>query len=129
MIELNCTGYIAKDAEVKTSPDGENYTTFSIAVSVGTKANPVTEWIQAICKGKLAEVAATYVKAGLKVWIRGRPAAISYVNANNKTVNVLRCVVSQLEWYGTPKSAAQSAPANNLPAVGNNSGLSSDVPF
>ena len=123
MLSIDVTGYVAKDSEVRKSQDGENYTSFSVAVSIGTRTAPVTEWVNAICKGKLSEISALYVKKGVKVFLRGRPSSGFYVK-DGKTIAILRVLVSQLEWFGN--STAQPAPNQNTNA---NNNLNSDLPY
>ena len=120
MLSIDLSGYIAKDCELKTESDGEEYASFSVCVSLGTKAVPVSEWVQCTVKVKLADVAFTYVKRGVKVWVRGKPQATSYKNSAGKTVNSLRVTAYQLEWFGAPAAVTQNTSNNNL---------NSDLPY
>ena len=74
------TGNVGRDPEVRADQNGNQFVTFSLAVSVGTKQNPKTDWIDITCNGKLADVAKNYVKKGTKLLIEGFPSVHAYMS-------------------------------------------------
>ena len=69
-------GRIGKDPETRTLPNGK-ITSFSIATSEkytdknGQKVEN-TEWHNVECWGKLADIAETYVKKGMEIYVEGK---------------------------------------------------------
>lgn len=70
-------GNLTRDPEVKTTPSGQNVTTFSIATNLvwtdanGEKQNKA-EFHNIVAWRKLAEICGQYLKKGNKVYIEGR---------------------------------------------------------
>lgn len=70
-------GNLTRDPEMKTTPSGQNVTTFSVATNlVWTDANGEkqkrAEFHNIVAWRKLAEICAQYLKKGSKVYIEGR---------------------------------------------------------
>ena len=97
MKKIIITGNVGRDAESRADQSGNNFTSFSVAISVGTKSNPKTDWVDVSCNGKLAEIAALYVKKGTKVLIEGFPTVNSYMTKDNKPAATLRIFAHNLE--------------------------------
>ena len=70
-------GNLGQDPETKTFPDGGSITNISIATSEAWKDKQTgqqqerTEWHRVVFKGRLAEIAAQYLRKGAKVYIEG----------------------------------------------------------
>lgn len=79
MKKLLITGNVGQDAQVFTNEQGHSFAKFSVAVSVGTKQNPKTDWVQVSCNNKLIEVAKNYVKKGTKLLVEGFPEPSAYI--------------------------------------------------
>ncbi len=101
MKKLIITGNVGKDAESRADQTGNIFVTFSVGVSVGTKQNPKTDWVEVSCNGKLADLAKIYVKKGMKVLIEGYPTATAYINKENKPVASLRLYANNLEFLSS----------------------------
>lgn len=97
MKKIFITGNVGKDPELRADTTGNSFVTFSVAISVGTKQNPKTDWVDVSCNGKLADFAISYVKKGTKVLIEGFPIATAYINKENKAIASLRVFVNNLE--------------------------------
>jgi single stranded DNA-binding protein len=79
MKEMTIIGHVGHDAEIRVNTQtGNEFATFSVAVSVGTKDNPRTDWVDVVCNNKLVEVAQKHVKTGSKFLVRGFPTAIAF---------------------------------------------------
>jgi single-strand DNA-binding protein len=97
MKKMFITDNVGKDPELRNDQVGNEFVTFSVAVSVGTKQNPKTDWIEVSCKDKLAEIACNYVKKGTKILVDGFPTVKAYINKNNEAVAILTLYANNLE--------------------------------
>ena len=123
MKKIIITGHVGKDPELRADQSGNQFATFSMGVSVGTKQTPKTDWVDVSCNGKLADLAKNYIKKGSKLLIEGYPSASAYMNKENKPVASLRVFANNVEFLS--KQEDSSVSDNN--SVG---GLTSDeVPF
>lgn len=144
MKKIIVTGNVGRDPELRADQNGNQFATFSVGVSVGTKQNPKTDWVDITCNGKLADVARNYVKKGAKLLVEGFPSVNAYINKENKAVGTLRISASNFEFIGSRQensddSSQDHSNDNNssvysLPESSNNSGndmtlKSDDIPF
>ena len=97
MKKIIITGNVGKDPELRADQSGNQFATFSVGVSVGTKQNPKTDWVEVSCNGKLADIARNYVKKGTKILVEGFPTANAYINRENKPVASLRVFANTVE--------------------------------
>lgn len=70
-------GNLTRDPEMRTTPSGQNVTSFSIATSFSWKDNSgqqqkKTEFHNIVAWRKLAEICAQYLKKGSKMYAEGR---------------------------------------------------------
>ena len=78
MKKLLITGHLGQDAVLRTDTTGNEYATFSVGVSVGTKDKPKTDWVEVSCSGKHLELV-KYLKSGVKVLVEGFPTINAYL--------------------------------------------------
>ena len=70
-------GNLGQDPETRTFPDGGSITNISVATSESWKDKQTgqqqerTEWHRVVFNGRLAEIAAQYLRKGSKVYIEG----------------------------------------------------------
>lgn len=89
MKKLIITGRVGKDVEIKVNgTTGELFGTFSVAVSVGTKDQPKTDWI--FVNTERVDFAREFIKKGRKVLVEGFPSATGYVNDNGVVIASIR---------------------------------------
>ncbi len=100
MKKIIITGNVGRDPELRADQNGNQFATFSVGVSVGTKQNPKTDWVEVTCNGKLFDVARNYVKKGSKLLIEGFPSVNAYINKDNKAIGTLRVNASNFEFLG-----------------------------
>ena len=115
MKRLTITGNIGRDPELRLDPSGNQFATFSVAVPVGTKTNPKTDWIDVSCNGKLAEVACTYTKKGTKVLVDGYPSVNAYINKDNIPVGTMRLYANSIEILSKVDNETTSSEIHPLP--------------
>ena len=143
MKKIIVTGNVGRDPEVRADQSGNQFVTFSLGVSVGTKQNPKTDWVDVSCNGKLAEVARNFVKKGSKLLVEGFPSVSAYINRENKAVGSLRINVNNFEFIGSKQDstddynqdqAHDNSSVYNLPEASSESSgdvslKSDDIPF
>lgn len=132
MKKIIITGNLGKDPEKRADQSGNQFATFSVAVSVGTKDKPKTDWVDVSCGGKLADVVCSYLKKGSKVLVTGFPSVNTYISKENTAVGVLRIYAEDVEFLNTKSESEQheeynsDAHSNNL----NSTTLEEDqIPF
>ena len=141
MKKIIITGNVGRDPELRADQGGNQFATFSVGVSVGTKQSPKTDWVEVSCNGKLADLAKNYIKKGSKLLIEGFPSANAYINKENKPVASLRVFANTVEFLSKRDDENSSSddygrndePVYSLPESGqsnNNHTLTSDnIPF
>ena len=110
MKKMIVTGNVGKDPELRVDNAGNPYATFSIGVSVGTKAVPKTDWVDISCNGKLADFVKVHVKKGSKVLIDGFPTVAAYLNNKSEPSASQRIFANTIELMGSrPEGEAKNA--------------------
>ncbi len=97
MKKIIITGNVSKGPDLRADQNGNHFAIFSVAVPVGTKANPRTDWVDVICNEKLADVARNYIKKGTKILVEGFPNAHAYINRENQPIAILRIYANIIE--------------------------------
>jgi len=144
MKKVIVTGNVGRDPEIRADQSGGQFVTFSLGISVGTKQNPKTDWVDVSCNGKLAEVARNFVKKGSKLLVEGFPSVNAYINRENKAVGTLRINAHNFEFIGSKQDSTDeynqdqthdnNSNVYNLPESTNESSgdvalKSDDIPF
>jgi single-strand DNA-binding protein len=97
MKRLTITGNLGRDPEMRIDPEGNSFATFSVGVTVGSKAKRRTDWIDVSCNGRLAETVTTYAKKGNKVLVEGFPSVGAYLNSENVPMPIQRLYAHNVE--------------------------------
>lgn len=120
------SGNLARDAELRTLPDGQPVTNFNLAVETGTRDKPKTMWLDCTFWGKRAEGVNPYLTKGSKITVSGRVSLDEYTKNTGGTGYRLRVNVAEIDLHG-PKSsgAAQAGEAH----AGSKRDLDDDMPF
>ncbi len=82
-------GNITRDPETRTTPQGTNVTTFSVAtnlrwVNAAGERQHKTEYHNVVAWRKLADICAQYLKKGSKVYVEGRIQTRSWDDAQGQ---------------------------------------------
>ena len=112
MKKLMITGNVGRDPEMRADQSGGEFASFSVAVSVGNKQKPKTDWVDVTCSGKLADIAKNYIKKGSKLLIEGFPSVNAYIDRSNNPIGTLRLYANNIEFIS---SAKESELSNNEP--------------
>ena len=97
MKKIMLIGNVGRNPEMRTDQAGNEFATFSLGVSVGTKQEPKTDWLDISCNGKLAEIVKSLVKKGSKVFIEGFPSVNDYSTREGKPAAVMKVYANNME--------------------------------
>lgn len=127
------TGNVGRDPEMRADQNGGYFAIFSVGVSVGTKQNQKTDWVDVTCNGKLADVAKNYIKKGSKLLIEGFPSVNAYMDKSNKPVGTLRIYANNIEFISSIKEDQTQGSAYILPEANQDKPVgtltSDEIPF
>ena len=118
MNQVNLTGNLTKDPEMRTTNNGTAVTSFNVAVNSGYGDKKQTAFIPVKVWGKVAENCNKFLNKGSKVAITGRIDTGSY-EKEGKTIYTWEVTANNVEFL-TSKN-------NN--DTGNNFDNSEDIPF
>jgi single-strand DNA-binding protein len=147
-------GNLGNDPETKTFPDGGSLTNISIATSESWKDKQTgqqqerTEWHRVQFNGRLAEIAAQYLKKGSKVYVEGSLRTRKWQDKQSgqdrystdisaRSMQMLdsrgdNAGAEQSHGHQSPQQAPQQAPQQQAPqqaAAGTFDDFDSDIPF
>ena len=126
-------GNLGKDPELRYAPSGSAVASFSLATSEQWKdqeGNPQerTSWHNIVVWGKLAEIAAEYLKKGRKVYIEGRLQYRDYETKDGNKRYVTEVVVSDLVMLGSRQDGGEKEESTqNTPTAASEE--KDDLPF
>ncbi len=105
-------GNLGKDPELRYAPSGSAVASFSLATSEQWKdqeGNPQerTSWHNIVVWGKLAEIAAEYLKKGRKVYIEGRLQYRDYEGKDGNKRYVTEIVANDLVMLGSRQDGGE----------------------
>ena len=111
-------GRLTRDPEVRTTPNGANVTSFSLATSFnwtdqsGQKKEQ-TEFHNVVAWRKLADIVAQYLKKGSQVYIEGRLTTRSWDGTDGKKNYRTEIVAESMIMLGRPGQGSGSAGGSN----------------
>jgi single-strand DNA-binding protein len=123
-------GNLGKDPEERSFPDGSPVCNITVACSEKYKdkqgeQKEVTEWVNVVFFGKLAEIAGQYLRKGSSVYVEGKLKTEKYTDKNGVEKYSTKVIANSMQMLGgkPQESAAPSRPAANL------ADMESDIPF
>jgi single-strand DNA-binding protein len=127
-------GNLGKDPELRYAPSGSAVASFSLATSEQWKdqeGNPQerTSWHNIVVWGKLAEIAAEYLKKGRKVYVEGRLQYRDYETKDGNKRYVTEVVVNDLVMLGSPRQEGGEKEESGTAAPPSVSEAKEDLPF
>lgn len=110
MNNLNLIGRLVRDVELKVLKNSDNHVvSFTIAVdNYISKEEKTTSFIPCVAFSKNAEIIAKYVKKGDLVALAGRLNQRSYKDKNDKTINVIEVIVTNVDLIQPKKTTNKS---------------------
>ena len=142
-------GNAGRDPETRAFPSGDSVTNVSIATTEKWKdkasgeMKEATEWHRLVFNGRLAEIAAQYIKKGSSVYVEGSIKTRKYTDKDGAEKYATEIRVDNLKLLDgrpagaagapAPARAAAPAPAARAPAArapsGGGGGMDDDIPF
>jgi single-strand DNA-binding protein len=117
--QVTLMGNLTRDPELRQTPNGQNVTSFSLALNRSYKDasgewQEATDYVDLVCWGPLAERVAQYLSKGRRCLVQGRLQSRSWEQEGQKRskVEVLANDVTFLDSRGSSDdSGSSSAPA------------------
>lgn len=78
MNQVICRGRLGRDPQIRTTSKGTAVTSYSVACDRMYNDNKLTDWINVIAWGKLAEAVGNLVRKGDEVLVQGRMGTRKY---------------------------------------------------
>lgn len=102
------TGRLGRDSETATVPNGDTVCNFSIAVEIGTKANPRVMWVECSLWGKRGESIGKYLVKGTKVSVAGRIGFEEYTKHDKTNGYRFLLNVNDIDMHSKPEQTANA---------------------
>lgn len=122
MNNVSIIGNIVNDLELKTTPNGKEYVSFSVAVRRNYKnaeGQYESDFFPVVVYGATATYLTTYSGKGMKVGISGTLRTRSYVNKDNQNVRVTEIIATGVELMAKPNNGTVTV-AEKRPATPQN---------
>lgn len=100
-------GTAGGDPEIINNPDGSNFARYSLAINVGTKGKPRTDWITVNCNDFHYETATKYITKGARVFIEGFPTSKAYITRTGEAAVQEQVYPDIMLVISSPKLAAK----------------------
>ena len=131
-------GNLGRDPEMRFMPNGNAVCNFSIAISERYKdknsgeMKEITEWVNIVMFGKLAEIAGEYLTKGSKVYVEGKLKTEKYTDKttgqDRYTTKVVAEKMDMLSGKGEAKPVQAKAEKPSQPEAGF-ADMDDDIPF
>ena len=130
MNNLNFTGNIGNDAEVRYTPENLAIASWSVALRSGYGKSEKTNWVRCSMVGDRGVKLAEYLKKGTQVAVSGELSLNEYTNKSGENKASLECRVSNVTLIGKrePSEPKESAKANAFQPQPLDE-IESDIPF
>jgi single-strand DNA-binding protein len=131
-------GNLGRDPEMRFMPNGNAVCNFSIAISekykdkASNEWKEVTEWVNIVMFGKLAEIAGEYLAKGSKVYVEGKLKTEKYTDKNGVEKTATKIVGEKMDMLSSKGEAkpTQSRPeAPPMPEKTRFEDMDDDIPF
>lgn len=115
-------GTLGKDPEVRQMNSGNTVVNISVAVSEkytdkSGEKKEITEWINAVFFGKVAEIVAEYCRKGSQIYLEGKLKTEKY-EKEGQTHYATKVIASQMQLLGGKPSSAPNNQHNKAKANG-----------
>lgn len=126
MNRLFIIGNSTKDAELRTTQDGTNVCSFTVAVNKkgkkkGENGND-TDYFKVTAWRKLAEICASYIKKGNKVCVVGSVSVSTYTAQDGQMRASLEVTADDVEFLSSKSDSAPKEDYSQAPEVPQSSG-------
>ncbi len=121
-------GNLGKDPETRYMPSGSAVTNLTLATSESWKdkqsgeAQERTEWHKVAMFGRLAEIAAEYLRKGSQIYIEGKLRTRKWQDKEGKDRWTTEIVADEMQMLGSKGGGGASASAGSMGGAGAASG-------
>ena len=126
-------GYLGRDAELRSTPSGQQVLNFSVAVNVGFGDKKKTLWIGCAIWGERAEKLGKYLVKGTAVAVAGDVDLRTYDTRDGKHGAEITLNVQRVTLLGGRGGGKDEAPASEqtrtAPAAAAPADFDEDIPF
>jgi single-strand DNA-binding protein len=103
--KITIVGFLGRDPELKTTPQGTAVCKFSVATTERRKgitgeSEEVTSWFRVTVWGRQAELANEYLSKGRQVYVEGRLRVEEYIDRDGNTRFSLEVNATDLQFLG-----------------------------
>lgn len=116
-------GNLGRDPEVRSMPNGDTVTQFSIACTEGWtdkatgEKKEVTEWIRIVAFRKLGDICGQYLKKGSQVYVEGKFKTRKYTDKDGVEKYATEIVADEMRMLGArPQGGAPAGEGYGAPA-------------
>lgn len=125
-------GNLGKDPEERSFADGTAVTNITVACSEKYKdkqgeQKEVTEWVNVVFFGKLAEIAGQYLRKGSSVYVEGKMKTEKYTDKNGVEKYSTKVIASNMQMLGS--KPAGDSPKPSAAPMSNLNDIDEDIPF
>jgi single-strand DNA-binding protein len=126
-------GNLGREPEMRVMPtDGKYVTNISIAITESYKdkegkKQEVTEWVNVVFFGKLAEIAGQYLKKGSKVYVEGKLKTEKY-QKDGQDRYITKVIANSMQMLSSAERTEKTSDQEESRNV-NLSSIESDIPF
>jgi single-strand DNA-binding protein len=99
--QITVLGNLGSVPDMRYTPSGKAFTSFSLAVNEKYKEQETTTWFRVTCWDKLAETASQYLTKGRQVMVVGRVKASAYPDKEGKPAASLEVTADKLVFVGS----------------------------
>jgi single-strand DNA-binding protein len=100
--KVQLIGYLGRDPESRTMPNGNKVTRFSMGVTrrwkAGSENKEATDWFNVDAWGRLGDVSLQYLKKGSLVYVEGRLQTDKYEDKSGETKYFTMVVATTLQF-------------------------------
>lgn len=121
-------GNVGRDPETRTGQSGKSVTKFSVAVSDKGAKGEHTEWFNAVCFDRTAEIAAQYVRKGSAILLEGRLKTEDY-EKDGVQKRYTSLLVSRMTLLGGKRDGASDPAPAKAAAPSQGNAADDDLPF
>ncbi len=118
--KITIVGYLGRDPELKTTPQGTALCKFSVATTERKKGatgeqEELTTWFRVTVWGRQAELANEYLSKGRQVYVEGRLRVEEYTDREGNTRSSLEVNATDLQFLGQRNEANAPAATASVP--------------
>ena len=127
-------GNLGRDPEMRVMPsDGKYVTNISIAITESYKdkegkKQEITEWVNVVFFGKLAEIAGQYLKKGSKVYIEGKLKTEKY-QKDGQDRYITKVIANSMQMLSAVERVEKAPEPQEESRTIDLNDIESDIPF